>query len=144
MKNNSKHSNNVLMYGIYGHKIKNLKYFVKNIKFAKQRITRGYADCDVWDFDKYLYSVIKGGLSTLSDIAVGYPSKYEDFESWKSDLLRVASLIDDVDMDSKIDEYFDVYGGIDKKKYYEAYTKSELNKTELFQWLREHIDNLWD
>lgn len=32
----------------------NIRQFFRNIKFAYQRVTRGYADPDIWDFDSYL------------------------------------------------------------------------------------------
>lgn len=136
-----KRESNVLLYGING-KL-NLIRMAKNLKYAKQRVLRGYADCDVWNLDKFLYSIIKNGLVSLSEISSGYSDKYNDLQSWKDELVRVSKIVDDIDMDKNIDSYYD-NGEFSKSKYYEMYAKSEILKTELFHWIRVNIDSLWD
>lgn len=43
------------------------------IKWFIQRGRRGFADCDVWDFDIYLSRIIKDGLKELKQWKDGYP-----------------------------------------------------------------------
>ena len=140
--NKSHNKNNVLLYGTDGKRF-NLFQIVKNLKFAKQRVLRGYADCDVWNFDKFLYSIIKNGLISLSEISSGYPDRYDNLQSWKDELVRISNIVDEIDMDKNIDEYFDG-DEFNNLKYYKKYAKSEILKSEFFHWIRLNIDSLWD
>ena len=42
-------------------------YIYREIIWFIQRGKRGYADCDVWDFDSYLSDVIKNGIKQLKE-----------------------------------------------------------------------------
>ena len=58
---------NILKFG-YGtprHIIHNFCQFLRNIKFAYQRVTRGYCDADVWDLDQYLSALLYKTLHQL-------------------------------------------------------------------------------
>ena len=45
----------------------------RNIKWFIQRGKKGYADCDVWDFDNYLSKIISNGLIDLKSQVHGVP-----------------------------------------------------------------------
>jgi len=45
----------------------------QDIRAFVQRGRRGYADCDVWNFDDYLSEVISSALRYLREIQQGYP-----------------------------------------------------------------------
>lgn len=51
-----------------------LKHFGRCLKWSKQRIVRGYADCDVWDMRFYLQKLIPDMLETLRDTRHGSPA----------------------------------------------------------------------
>lgn len=51
----------------------NIGQFFRNIKFAYQRITKGYADFDLWNLDYYIRAVLTKSINELADIAHGYP-----------------------------------------------------------------------
>lgn len=51
---------------------------VREIKAFFQRGKRGYADCDVWNFDGYLCDVIIGGLKQLRKYKSGIPTELYD------------------------------------------------------------------
>ena len=51
-----------------------LKYLKRCIKWSCQRIVRGYAECDVWNMDGYLQSLIPDMLQDLRDNRNGSPS----------------------------------------------------------------------
>lgn len=55
----------------------NILTIPKELYWFYQRGKRGYADCDVWDFDSYLRSIIIPGLKSLKKRAHGEPSKKE-------------------------------------------------------------------
>ena len=42
-----------------------IKHFFKCVKWSKQRITRGYCDCDVWEMFSFLQTLISDMLQTL-------------------------------------------------------------------------------
>lgn len=64
--------------------IKNARMFFRSFKYAYQRVTRGWANCDTWDLDDYLEHVIAGTLNYLADNHMGYPGneKFPDDETW--------------------------------------------------------------
>lgn len=65
-----------VMSGI-GNKCKMLakmKHFRRCLKWSKQRITRGYADCDIWSMYSYLQRIIPDMLQTYKDTRMGSPS----------------------------------------------------------------------
>jgi len=45
----------------------------QDIRAFFQRGSRGYADCDVWNFDDYLSEVIPSALRYLREVQHGYP-----------------------------------------------------------------------
>jgi hypothetical protein len=54
-------------------KIKDIRYYPREVKWFFQRAKRGYADSDVWGFDYYLTKVILGGLKRLRKDKCGCP-----------------------------------------------------------------------
>ena len=55
-----------------------IRLFFRCIKWSWQRVTRGYADCDVWDMDYYLRRLIPDMLQTLRDIHPDPPASLEE------------------------------------------------------------------
>lgn len=49
------------------------KHFVRCIKYSKQRIVRGYADCDVWNMYSHLEELMPAMLQHLKDNRNGSP-----------------------------------------------------------------------
>ena len=115
----------------FGRLSKNIVYFFDNLRYAKQRITRGFAECDTWDFNSYLKKLFADGLVYLADNLLSYPERYGSAENWEKELKRVASLV------RKLDEIYlendcfedDEYGAI---------------KNEVLEWMRNNFDDLWD
>lgn len=50
-----------------------VKHCWKCIQWSKQRITRGYADCDVWEMFSFLQTMIPDMLQKLKDTRHGSP-----------------------------------------------------------------------
>lgn len=57
--------------------IKNCRLFFRRYKWAYQRVTKGFADCDVWDLDVYYLHLFYATLNHLADITHGYPGTTE-------------------------------------------------------------------
>lgn len=51
-----------------------VKHLINRIKWSKQRIVRGYADCDRWGMYDYLQMLIPDMLQNLKDNRMGSPS----------------------------------------------------------------------
>ena len=50
----------------------------RRAKWFIQRGRRGWADCDIWDFDSYLCGVIAAGLERLKEECQGCPVEFWD------------------------------------------------------------------
>ena len=55
--------------------IRNARVFFRQFKWAYQRITRGYSDPDIWDFDTYLANLMSGDIEHLANITISYPGQ---------------------------------------------------------------------
>lgn len=60
-------------WGFWAHYL-NPKNYWRTVKYFCQRGYRGYADCDHWDCDSYIESVMLGVIKDLSKDPMGYPS----------------------------------------------------------------------
>lgn len=57
--------------------------------FAYQRVTRGYADCDVWNLDRFLADIISRSVKTLKEKQCGHPAQLTE-EKWNKVLEDIA------------------------------------------------------
>ena len=62
----------------------NIKLFFRQFKWAWQRATRGFADCDVWNLDGSILNYLSGTLKQLSETAAGWPgnNQFPEYEDW--------------------------------------------------------------
>jgi len=67
-------------------KLKDIKY---EIKFASQRVLRGYSDKDIWNFDEHIANVIKEVCFKLAHESMGHPMHLKE-EEWKQTLLDIS------------------------------------------------------
>ena len=72
--------------------IKNARMFFRSFKYAYQRITKGYANCDTFDLDSYYLDIFSGTLNHLADNHWGYPGndEFPTDESWTAYLKELA------------------------------------------------------
>lgn len=61
-----------------------IKLFFKSIKWAFQRMKRGYSDEDCWAIDYYLCEILPPMLRSLKDSS-GCPTEYYQVKEWKSE-----------------------------------------------------------
>ena len=76
-------------YPQYWHK--NIRMFFRSIKYAYQRITKGYADCDTFNLDNYYLNIFTGTLNHLADNHWGYPGNDEfpdDESKYETELIK--------------------------------------------------------
>ena len=102
---------NILKHNlIYRNPIRNIPQLFRNIKYAYQRITRGYSDADVWSLDYFISELLYGALNQLAD--EGYTWNNEKFntpEEWKAYLKDMANHFNNclIDNSEKSDETYD-------------------------------------
>lgn len=109
-------------YPQYWHK--NIRMFFRSIKYAYQRITKGYANCDTFDLDNYYLNIFTGTLNHLADNHWGYPGndEFPDDESWTKYLKEMA---------------LKFYNANESN---EAYPTPEADKW--WKWIEEHDKNI--
>jgi len=74
--NNIWNKNDFRMYAMGKFKpLEYIKYFVRCLRYSKQRITRGFADIDVWELHSYLSTLIPEMLQSFRDNHFGAPSR---------------------------------------------------------------------
>ena len=121
---------------------RNFKSFFRCIKWSKQRIVRGYADIDVWNFDNYLYNIIIGGLNHLADHHTSIPVFFEktidqNQDGWTNRLHETAELFEE----SKrlLDDQF-----CDLESMEQKYQRAVEFRRRGFDRLHEYWGDLWD
>lgn len=71
---------------------KNVALFFRRFKWAYQRATRGFANCDVWDMDAWYMDLFSESLNYFADNHWGFPGNEEfpDDETWTKYLKEMA------------------------------------------------------
>lgn len=72
----------MIYWGFWAHYLNPNTYW-KTIKYFCQRGYKGYADCDHWDADSYMESVMLGVITDLKNKPCGFPSNLSDYPLWE-------------------------------------------------------------
>lgn len=95
----------------------NLRHFFRTLKWGWQRMTRGYADVDVWWLGDYVQELLSKSIVQLAQTCHGYPGRdeWDTPEKWEAFLLEMAEHFKkgiNIDADVNFpDPYFDeLYG----------------------------------
>lgn len=79
--------------------LKKIKYFCNAIRFAWQRITKGYCDMDTWSIDYWFLNVMPAMLTDLRDNANGYPSETTESE-WNATLNKMIHMFNEANSET--------------------------------------------
>lgn len=142
---------------------RNIRQFFRNIKFAYQRITRGYCDRDVWDLDHYYSELFYQTINKLAEETYTYPAEYT-FEGWQDYLREMAQHFknsqewNENEINNTIKEHFNnmiKFKESESEEYENAknkwlkleieaakYREDELNAG--IDMLKKSFNNLWD
>ena len=145
-----KYSLNVLRYGYlplnyWKNWFKNIEQFFRNIKYASQRITKGFCDWDTFDMDIYYAMLIHDSLVDFADNIMGWPDTiYDTPEDYQKDLYRVADLFknyydEESKMQMKHDRSWNHYQNI-VKQFGENNSKHEKEiSSSRDEWLKDSL-----
>lgn len=115
----------------------NIKQLFKNIKYAWQRATKGYCDCDVWDLRNYLTYIMRDSISELSEIAHGFPGddtpEGKSYNAWIKYLKKISFLLDK-SIDRNFEEVDPYYPNKYEKEYEELISKPD-------RWIKEEQED---
>lgn len=121
--------------------LKNISRAPKIFKWSWQRINQGFADCDVWNFDSYLTSIIPGALRELTK-GCSYPHELGSEEEWH-DLLN--AIADEIEY-GVADE--DTWFPKDYEYSWDEYSLEKLKREKArrsgLERVARYLDDLWD
>ena len=72
--------------------IKNIRTFFRQFKWAYQRVTKGYCECDWYDLDTHLTMLMADAITDLANNGMSYPGtdEFDTPEKWETYLKRIA------------------------------------------------------
>lgn len=108
----------------------NLFRIPRGIKWSWQRVMRGFADCDMWNFDRFLANAMIAGFRGLAADNHTYPYEYGTPEEWNKKLLETADKIE--------------YGIDGSWVNLEDYKERRAVLKEALDWVGENFEDLWD
>ena len=75
--------------------IRNIRMFFRSFKWGYQRVTRGYADYDWWNWDMWMTELMAQSLKTMANKTIGYPGndEFPTYESWIEYLNKIVNLL---------------------------------------------------
>lgn len=145
-----------------------IKKFLREIKYAWQRATRGYDDVACWSYDYWFTKMSSKIIKQLADNHCGYPHGLTD-EKWTEILNRLTFLLNEVNEDTcsvknEFEESYhnslDLYIELNKalpnanfpNKFADDYFEKEKEifeyrnkcKDEALDLIKEYFWNLWD
>lgn len=100
-------------------------------KWYRQRLNRGFADCDVWAMDGYLLNLIPAMLRHLAESTHTYPISMKSGDEWSAWLNETADMFQLV-----ADNLFDC-NPPEEENYIKVFN-------EAWERLREYFFDLWD
>lgn len=102
------------------------KRFFRNIKFAYQRVTKGYCDYDCYDLDSYYTAIITNTLRELAAHHYSHPFGMEP-EEWTEKLNDIASKIE-----NSSEKYEEIHVP-SRAEWYEHYCKKPEQEGEALE-----------
>lgn len=82
------------------------------LKWARQRVVRGYANCDVWNLDSWFSNVMSGALKELAEHHYGWPDGLfdtpEEWTAWLNKAAAAIKMMSEEEQD-KVNKYWPPY-----------------------------------
>lgn len=109
----------------------------RQIKWAYQRVVRGWDDQSVWSLDSHLTNILGQQLVKMSEIAHGWPSSqgFETFEEWVEALKTHGEALLTYQ-----EKQYSAFGFLDGDEWDAIYQPA---RTALI-WVADNLGGLWD
>jgi hypothetical protein len=98
---------------------------IREVRFAYQRVVRGWDDSALWSLDYYLTKTLGAQLLKMAGTTPSYPCDWT-YECWTSELRRHGQALV-------------AYSAADSLDYDTVYPPAR----EALQWVTEHLGSLW-
>lgn len=121
--------------------LSNKFYSQKNKKkWMRQRVTRGFADVDIWNMDMYLLDLLPAMLKQHADNTHGWPQseQFPEFEDWTNYLHNITNKF------IKAKDLLTRWDGISIDEMIANDKEAAVLVKEAMSELGEHFFNLWD
>jgi hypothetical protein len=104
----------------------------RNIRWAWQRVTRGWDDRALWSLDHHVYKTLGQQLTEMADVAHGWPanSEWETFEDWQKTLRHHGEALTHASTALNVGDW-------------EEDTKVMTEAQKSLQWVTKNIGCLW-
>lgn len=106
----------------------------RRIKWARQRVRQGYADCDLWAMDEWLFEVLPQAIRQFKETTHTYPGDITE-EEWNSVLEEMAFSFEEAAQEPDFE---------DPEQYLRDYEYRKRRVKDGFDSLATWIFNLWD
>ena len=115
----------------------------RQLKWAKQRISKGYCKSDWYDMDSWFAHVVADMLDEYADNTCSHPWEINDPDDWKDILKEMATHLRNAGIEEIADEkYSHMADSKAKIREQNKWRKEELHKfCELFE---KYYFDLWD
>ena len=111
----------------------------RKIKWFWQRITRGFDDTELWNFDSTIVSFILPRLIEFRHSTYGFPANFQSIDEWYDILDRIIKGLDLYNNVDAFDYASDEHGGLNQEKYDEW----EATVSEAFFLLGKWLNHFW-
>ena len=121
-----------------------IKHAMRCLKWSKQRATRGFADCDVWNMYGYLEELMPAMLQYLKDNRMGSPAMLGENYTDKNGFMQNDTC--HKEWDKLLGRMIFLWGELDEEKctkknpYDEAYTKAMKEFTEKYGFFGKKLE----
>lgn len=103
----------------------------RSVRFARQRVVRGWDDSALWSLDDHLAKTLGAQLVTMAEIAHSYPGDDYPFDKWTADLRKHGEALL-----AYRKGHYDVFGD----EWDALYTPAQ----EALRWVADNLAALWD
>ena len=138
---------------VLSHPWKILEYWWDHLRWAWQRVFRGWDDRIVWSVDYYLANMIPKWLKVSKEVKCGIPAQCFDKDDWDDEKCEYINGAEEKALDKwnnildKMIEGFACYYEIENKGIYSDNPRYQelIDKfDEGFELFHEHFGSLWD
>lgn len=103
----------------------------RTVRWAYQRVVRGWDDRSVWSLDSHLAKTLGAQLVRMSEIAHGYPSEDYPYDQWTADLKRHG-------------EALLTYQRLNDEVFGNGWEADYQPAREALAWVGDNLGALWD